>query len=124
MSAVDDAAMEPLVFGQGYRLSYVPEAVVYNRGPQTLKDFLKQRRRIYSGHLKMRQTLGYQVSTVSTSHILLALLHAWQWNWRFILWTPAVIALEVYGRFLGWVDWKNKKKNHAVWERIDTTKVL
>ena len=26
--------------------------------------------------------------------------------------------------FLGWVDWKNKKKNHAVWERIDTTKVL
>jgi cellulose synthase/poly-beta-1,6-N-acetylglucosamine synthase-like glycosyltransferase len=123
-SAVDDAAMEPLVFGQGYRLCYVPEATVKNRGPQTLKDFLKQRRRIYAGHLRMRQTLGYQASTVSTQHILLALLHAWQWNWRFILWTPAVIALEVYGRFLGWVDYKYKKKSHAVWDRIDTTKVL
>jgi len=123
-SAVDEAAMEPLISGQGYKLCYVPEAVVNNRGPQTLKDFLKQRRRIYSGHLKMYQTLGYQVSTFSSTHILLALVHAWQWNWRFILWTPAVIALEAYGRFLGWVDYKYKKQNHTVWERIDTTKVL
>jgi cellulose synthase/poly-beta-1,6-N-acetylglucosamine synthase-like glycosyltransferase len=124
MSAVDDAAMEPLVFGQGYRLVYVPEAFVKNRGPQTFKDFLKQRRRIYAGHLSMRQTKGYRAATVSTRHILLALLHAWQWNWRFLFWTPAVIVLEAYGRFLGWVDYKYKKKSHAIWDRIDTTKVL
>lgn len=123
-SACDEAAMEPLISGQGYKLRYVAEAIVYNRGPQTLKDFIKQRRRIYSGHLKMHQTLGYQVSTSSGKHILLALLRAWKWNWRFIVWAPAVIALEMYGRFLGWIDFRYKKQDHAVWERIGTTKEL
>lgn len=123
-SAVDEAAMEPLIYGQGYKLRYVPEAVVYNRGPQTTQDFLKQRRRIYSGHLKLQKRQGYQVSTMSSFHILSAILHAWQWNWRYLVWTPAVIALEIYGRFLGWVDFHFKKQDHAVWERIATTKEL
>jgi len=123
-SAVDEAAMEPLIVGQGYKLRYVPEAVVSNRGPQTLGDFLKQRRRIYSGHLKLRQRQGYRVSTMSGMHVLLAILRSWQWTWRYLLWTPAVIALEMYGRFLGWADFKLKQQDHAVWERIATTKEL
>jgi biofilm PGA synthesis N-glycosyltransferase PgaC len=123
-SSVDEAAMEPLIAGQDYRLRYVPEAIVNNRGPQTVSDFLKQRRRIYSGHLKMRRWRGYTVATMSSVHILSAVLRAWRWDWRHVFWTPAVIVLEIYGRFLGWVDAKLKKRDHAVWERISTTKKL
>jgi len=122
-SAVDEVSVEALIHGQGYKLRYVPEAIVRNCGPQTVKDFLRQRRRIYAGHLKVRYIQGYPVSTMKGSRILFALARCWQWNWRFILWTPAVIALEVYGRCLGWVDFI-KRRSHAIWEIATTTKEM
>jgi biofilm PGA synthesis N-glycosyltransferase PgaC len=121
-SAVDEANMEPLIRGQGYQLRYVPEAVVRNRGPETVGDFLRQRRRIYAGHLRLRRQQGYVVSTMSGTRILAALLRCWRWEWRYFLWTPAVIALEMYGRLLGWVDFRLKKRDHAVWDIAATTK--
>jgi cellulose synthase/poly-beta-1,6-N-acetylglucosamine synthase-like glycosyltransferase len=123
-SAVDEACMEPLISGQGYQLRYVANAIVYNRGPNTVAEFLKQRRRIYAGHVKLRQKQGYEVSTMSIFHILPAILHAWQWNPRFFLYLPAVIGLEFFARILGWVDYNIKKRDHAVWEVITTTKEL
>lgn len=121
-SAVDEASIEPLIRGQGYSLRYVPEAIVYNRGAQTVGDFLKQRRRIHAGHLKMRREQGYTVSTMGSGRIFLALLRTWQWKTRYLLWTPLVIGLEVYGRILGWIDVRWKKRDHAIWEIAATTK--
>ena len=121
-SPVDEASIEPLIRGQGYRLHYVPEAIVYNRGPETIRDFLRQRRRIHAGHLKMRREQGYGVSTMSGGRILMALLSNWRWDSRYILWTPAVIGLEVYGRILGWIDIRLRKRDHAVWDIAVTTK--
>jgi poly-beta-1,6-N-acetyl-D-glucosamine synthase len=121
-SAVDEASIEPLVRGQGYRLHYVPEALVYNRGPETIREFLKQRRRIHAGHSKMRREQGYIVSTMSIGRILMALLNNWQWHWRYFLWTPLVMALEAYGRLLGWIDVRLKKRDHAIWDIAITTK--
>ena len=68
-TAVDEASVEPLIRGQGYTVRYVPEAVVYNKGPDTVEDFLRQRRRIYAGHLEMQHQLGYSVSTMSGTKI-------------------------------------------------------
>ena len=121
-SSVDEASIEPLVRGQGYRLRYVPEAVVYNRGPETVRDFLKQRRRIHAGHIKMRREQGYTVSTMSGSRILLALLRNWEPDWRYVLWTPLVIALEAHGRILGWVDIRWRKRDHTIWDIALSTK--
>jgi len=121
-SAVDEANIEPLIRGQGYQLRYVPEAVVYNRGAETVSDFLKQRRRIYAGHLRVRREQGYAVSTMGGGRILLTLLRNWRWDWRYFLWTPGVIALELYGRFLGWLDFRLRKRDHAVWDIAVTTK--
>jgi biofilm PGA synthesis N-glycosyltransferase PgaC len=120
-SAVDEASMEPLIRGQGYQLRYVPEAVVRNRGAETVNDFLKQRRRIYAGHLNMRHGQGYAVSTMSGFRILAALLRSWRSDWRYFLWTPAVVGLEIYGRFLGWIDFY-KKRDHTIWDIAVTTK--
>ena len=65
-TVVDEASLEPVIRGQGYAVRYVPAAVVHNKGPDTIKDFLTQRRRIYSGHLAVRHALGYTVSTMSS----------------------------------------------------------
>jgi cellulose synthase/poly-beta-1,6-N-acetylglucosamine synthase-like glycosyltransferase len=122
-TAVDEASVEPVVRGQGYQVRYVPDAVVYNKGPETVADFLRQRRRIYAGHLDVKDLLGYAVSTMSGLKILSLLLRNLDWRPKQLVWTWAVVALEVYGRFLGRRDYKSKR-DHSVWEIATSTKQL
>lgn len=122
-TAVDEANIEPIVRGQGYQVLYVPSAIVYNKGPDTVDDFLRQRRRIYAGHLAVQEALDYSVSTMSGFKILRLLLHNLDWRPKPFVWTWAIVALEVYGRFLGWRDFK-AKRDHSVWEIATTTKEL
>lgn len=121
-SSVDEANMEPLITGQGYQLCYVPAAIVYNRGAETISDFLKQRRRIHAGHLNIRRRQGYTVATMSRTRILAAMLRSWRWDWRYMVWLPAAVGLEMYGRLLGWLDFSLKRRDHAIWEIAVTTK--
>ncbi|HQF70147.1 MAG TPA: glycosyltransferase, partial [Promineifilum sp.] len=81
-TAVDEASVEPLIRGQGYGVRYIPEAIVYNKGPETVEDFLRQRRRIYAGHLEMQAQLGYSVSTMSGTKIAGHLLRHLDWRPR------------------------------------------
>ncbi len=123
-TAVDEASIEPIVRGQGYLVQYCPAAVVYNKGPENVADFLRQRRRIYAGHLDLQKLLGYKVSTMSGPKIISLLLKHMDWRPKRFVWTWAVVMLEVYGRFLGWRDYKTGAKNHTVWEIATTTKEL
>lgn len=122
-TSVDEASIEPVIRGQGYKVRYIPEAIVYNKGPDTVEDFLRQRRRIYSGHLDIQALLGYSVSTMSGGRILKVLLQTMDWRPRPFVWTWLVVGLEVYGRFLGRRDYKNRR-DHTVWEIAATTKEL
>ena len=97
-TSVDEASIEPVTRGQGYEVRYVPTAVVYNKGPLTVGDFLRQRRRIYAGHLALRHALGYRVSTFSGWKILGIFLRNLDWRPRPFLWAWGVAALEAYGR--------------------------
>jgi cellulose synthase/poly-beta-1,6-N-acetylglucosamine synthase-like glycosyltransferase len=122
-TAVDEASVEPLIRGQGYGVQYVPEAVVYNKGPETVEDFLRQRRRIYAGHLEMKERLGYSVSTMSGTKIAGLLLRHMDWRPKQFFWTCRVAALEIYGRYLGRRDYRARRA-HTVWEIATTTKEL
>ena len=122
-TAVDEASVEPVIRGQGYQAVYVGSAIVHNKGPETLKDFLSQRRRIYAGHLAVRDTLGYSVNTMNGIRILGLVLRGLDWRPRHFVWAWAVAALEVYGRFLGRRDYK-QQRDHTVWEIAKTTKQL
>jgi len=122
-TSVDEASIEPVIRGQGYEVRYVPTAVVYNKGPLTVSDFLRRRRSNYAGHVALRNMLGYTVSTMSGWRILRVLLPRLDWRPRPFLWTWGVAALEVYGRLLGWRDCK-KRRDHSVWEIARTTKDL
>lgn len=122
-TSVDEASIEPVIRGQGYEAHYVPTAVVYNKGPLTVGDFLRRRRSNYAGHLALHNTLGYSVSTMSGWKILRILVQNLDWRPRPFLWTWGVAALEAYGRFLGRRDYK-KRRDHSVWEIAETTKDL
>jgi biofilm PGA synthesis N-glycosyltransferase PgaC len=123
-TAVDEASVEPIVRGQGYKVQYCPGAIVYNKGPENVADFLRQRRRIYAGHLDLQNLLGYKVSTMSGGKIITLLIKNMDWQPKHFVWTWLVVGLEVYGRFLGKRDYKSGVKNHTVWEIATTTKEL
>ena len=121
-SAVDEASIEMLVCGQAYHMRYVPEAMVFNRGPATVEEFLKQRRRINAGHIRLKQIQGYTVTTMSGLRILATLLENPVWHWRWFALTPLIIALEVWGRWLGWCDVHLTNNSHTVWDLALSTK--
>lgn len=122
-TAVDEASVESVIRGQGYEVRYVGTAVTYNKGPDTVRDFLRQRRRIHAGHLALRDGVGYRVATLGSLRILGLVLRHMDWHPRTFLWTWAVVALEAYGRYLGRRDYK-RRRDHSVWEIASTTKQL
>lgn len=122
-TAVDEASIEPIVRAQGYAVRYVAEAIVNNKGPDSVSDFLRQRRRIFAGHLELTSEMGYSVSTMGVTRILRLLLQGLDFRPKQFLWTWCVVALEAYGRWLGKRDFK-AKRDHSVWEIATSTKQL
>lgn len=120
--AMDEAFVEALVIRRGMQVRYAPDAVVYSMGPETVSDFVKQRRRNYAGHLYLKDKYGYKVSSLRNAHVLhIALEEAWA-AVR-LVWTIGILALlESYSRVLGYWDYRVKKKNHVVWDMAWTTK--
>jgi biofilm PGA synthesis N-glycosyltransferase PgaC len=122
-AATDEVALEALITTRGYRLVYVPEALVYNRGPQTAGEFLAQRRRIFAGHLQIAASQGYVAASMPAGH-LLALFFAHARRHPLLL--PRLLltgALELLARALGALDyWRGH--SHHIWRRVGSTKAI
>jgi cellulose synthase/poly-beta-1,6-N-acetylglucosamine synthase-like glycosyltransferase len=121
-TVVDEGSIESTIRGQGYGVRYVGSAIAYNKGPETVRDFLCQRRRNYAGQLALRDA-GYRVATLNGMKILRLVLRNLDWRPRAFLQTWAVVALEAYGRFLGRRDYK-RRRDHSIWKIAKTTKRL
>lgn len=120
--AVDEAALEAILRDKGLKLQYCPKAVIRNRGPDNLRDFLKQRRRIQAGHLDLQDKLNYEVSTLGAGASLKALGEAWSWKPKAVLWTLLTCFLVYLGRILGWMDYHILGRRHTVWDIAESTK--
>ncbi len=123
-SAVDEASIEAIIRKQNLKLQYIPEAVVYNKGPENVKDFLKQRRRIYAGHLWLEENQDYKVSSQDSGLIIKLTMKEFSLNPIKNIKILLTVFLEVWGRFLGWFDYKILKKNPFKWEISESTKDL
>jgi cellulose synthase/poly-beta-1,6-N-acetylglucosamine synthase-like glycosyltransferase len=123
-TAVDEASIEASITEAGYRLYYASDAIVHNKGPETIRDLLKQRRRIAAGHKHLEVTQNYTVSTTNGLRIAKLLLSDMKWGPRSVIWTIGAVLLECYGRFLGLYDFYVKKKNPFKWDIASSTKNL
>jgi biofilm PGA synthesis N-glycosyltransferase PgaC len=120
--AMDEAFVEALVVRRGMQVRYAPDAVVFNMGPETVRDFIKQRRRNYAGHLHLKEKYGYRVSSLESGRVLrLALGEIWG-AIRLIYILFALGTIEAVSRVLGWWDYRVRKQNHVVWDIAWTTK--
>jgi poly-beta-1,6-N-acetyl-D-glucosamine synthase len=120
--AMDEAFVEALVIRRGLQVRYAPDAVVFNMGPETVKDFIKQRRRNHAGHLHLRAKYGYEVSSMGAPRLFKLALDE-VWGAVRLVWILAVLAvLEGYARLLGWWDYRVYKRTHVIWDIAWTTK--
>ena len=125
-SAVDEISIQALISQLGYQLIYQPACVIYNKGPLTIRDFLKQRRRIYAGHLKVRAQQNYEASTMKISPIVRQLFACRDFtmsNPRQAMWTLLTVILEVFARLQGYYDYSRKREHH-IWQMVASTKDL
>jgi len=123
-SAVDEASIEAIIREENLELKYVPEAVIHNKGPENMKDFIKQRRRIASGHIWLEETENYAVASQDKGILFkLACNEIASRPARIFSFTGAIL-LEIYCRILGWYDLKIKKINPFKWDIAQSTKNL
>src|SRR6266566_132973 len=125
-SAVDEISIQALISQLDYKLQYASECIVYNKGPITVRDFLKQRRRIYAGHLKVLEQQQYEASTMKIGPIMQPLIAMRDFSMgtpRQALWTLGAVILEGYARLLGYDDYRRKREHH-IWQMVDSTKDL
>lgn len=125
-SAVDEVSIQALISQLGYRLIYQPGCIVYNKGPLTVRDFLKQRRRIYAGHLAVRKRQQYEASTMRVSPILRQIIACRRFALRSprqAVWTLGAILLEAYARAQGHYDFWRRREHH-IWQMASSTKDL
>jgi biofilm PGA synthesis N-glycosyltransferase PgaC len=124
--AMDEAFVEALMIKRGLQVRYAPDAMVYNMGPETLSDFVRQRRRNYAGHLHLKRKYGYRVSSLDNTRVArLALAEAWRavsHTVRLLYVFTALAAIELYSRILGSYDYYVRRDKHVVWDMAWTTK--
>jgi hypothetical protein len=71
LSLVDEVSIEAEVRAAGGELRYVPDAVVFNHGPTTIRDLRTQRARIHRGHLAVASSTGYRAASLDPKRLLL-----------------------------------------------------
>jgi poly-beta-1,6-N-acetyl-D-glucosamine synthase len=125
-TSVDEACFQALLEAAGWKARYVPEAVVANRGPCTVSDFVRQRRQIHTGHLWLRHRQHYSVPSL---RLRLLLGEFWRdltdeprrIRPRPLAFTAGTVALEAAARMLARVDYLKGREN-VVWAMVKSTK--
>ena len=120
--AMDEAFVEALVVKNGMQVRYAPDAIVYNTGPTTIGDFVRQRRRNHAGHLYLRHKYGYKVSSIENTRVA-RIAYKELWGIVRLAWVLFLLAfLEAWSRALGWYDFAIKRDRHVVWNMAWTQK--
>lgn len=117
-SAVDEATLEVLLHLIGYQIVYAPRAIVYNRGPESISDFVKQRRRVYVGHQWVTGKYHYQVSTMKSVSVTKVIRQHLLNHPEDLIPTIQLVGLEALSRLLGWVDFNILNRNPYIWNMV------
>jgi cellulose synthase/poly-beta-1,6-N-acetylglucosamine synthase-like glycosyltransferase len=115
----DEPYIELAIRNQDYAVHYLPSAVVHIRCPTNIVDLLKQRKRIWIGHLQLKRTTGFTVSTSSFKNILTAATRL-KPNEAFYAFLGVFLEVAAYSQAK--MDSRNGKIPY-IWEPIKSTKI-
>jgi poly-beta-1,6-N-acetyl-D-glucosamine synthase len=120
--ATDESYLESIFQKKGYKIVYIPDAVINNKGIEDLRFLIKQRRRYFNGHLHIKKEYDYTVSTMSIKRIFMALIKYFEIkslrNYKEFFWIFCAVCLETFSRILGTLDFYLFNKIPYKWEMI------
>lgn len=121
---LDEDLIRMMLERKGYHAVYAPQAVVLNKGPTTIRDFMKQRTRINIGERYMKRRLDYDIPTQDASLVIAAFAGFLKDNLRHPLKMAGAIAMEVSARVYALVYVALDRGDQIVWSQVGTTKDL
>jgi poly-beta-1,6-N-acetyl-D-glucosamine synthase len=125
LSVVDEASIEDIVRAKGYKLGYVPDAIVTNHGPETLPEYFEQRRRIARGHYWLEFAFGYEVATLDRGLLVKAAVDtARAQDNKGKLALATAVGVELAARAVGFWDARVVGGKHRTWRVLSSTKSL
>lgn len=121
-TSVDEEFIAMIIKNMGLKDYYAKDAIVYNKGPENIKDFIKQRRRIYAGHLELKRRKNYNAITMRWPLVIKKLFRFLEVRPLFLFWAVGAVILESYSRLLGTYDFYIRKEKHYIWDVAESTK--
>lgn len=108
----------------GYESRYAPDALVRNRGPETVSDFIKQRTRVNIGEYYMRRDNDFYIATQDNGMLFSALKAAFKELRGHSLRLIAAIFLEEYSRMKAKIYVRRNKGDISIWDPVASTKKI
>jgi cellulose synthase/poly-beta-1,6-N-acetylglucosamine synthase-like glycosyltransferase len=120
-SRTDEAAIEAGVASRGYRVVYVPDALIRTNCPLSLRDYVRQRTSVTMGHLSVARD-GYGVGTLSWRQRFRALGDVWREEGVKLSTLARAVVLEsgIYGA--AWFRLHFGPRINGIWTRQESTK--
>jgi glycosyltransferase involved in cell wall biosynthesis len=125
--SADEAYVEAIVRKHSFRTTQVVDSLVFNKGSESIMEFLTQIRRHYAGHLFIKNSYSYAVSSMTMtglSRVAVELFQCLRRNPRLAHHIIAYVFLEATGRLLGIWDFYARKEHYRKWSAAKTTKIL
>lgn len=108
----------------GYVSVYSPDAIVLNHGPETVRDFMKQRIRVNIGEEYMHREFEYSVSTRDSGLMAGAIISAVRDLGIHPVKLPFAMLMEVMARLKAKAHVSADKGDMNVWSPVGSTKDL
>ncbi|HET9031032.1 MAG TPA: glycosyltransferase [Candidatus Aquilonibacter sp.] len=122
----DELSVENQVRAANLDVAYVSEAAVFNKGPETLSEFFRQRCRWIAANFQVIDDYHLHVSTMDASMLLKATLQYVRETKPRLDWLVAVAAIEFVARAKAYYDYHvaRSRQKYRVWDPVGTTKHL
>lgn len=109
---------------RGLEVRYAADAIVYNRGPETVREFIWQRTRVNIGERYMKRRYAFEVPTWNPRLLLPALTLFVKDNGRHLVRLFPALALELFSRVYATVHVAMDRGDPYIWRMIDSSKRL
>ncbi|MCL2334142.1 MAG: glycosyltransferase [Candidatus Methanoplasma sp.] len=120
----DEGTLKMEIEKAGYKSIYAPEAKVWNKGPETTSDFLKQRTRVNIGERIMKKEQDYDLPTWSFKNLYSAYIETIKDLGFHPIKILAATSMEFYSRLKALIHVRSNKGDIGAWEPIKTTKKI
>ncbi len=120
----DEAYIQGVIEKRGFRSFYVPQAIVHNKVPETLRELFNQRVRIYIGHLDLAHRYGYSVPTMNVKTLIRA-LSVYYRNFNNLKILILTIIIELLARIVALLRYHTRSiGKYARWDVLKSTKYI